>query len=725
MPPLTQENRLLGIRTTLGPDVLLLTSFSGHEEISRLFNFQLEMLSEEDSIAAKDILGKRVTFHVLQADGEPRHFNGFVNRFSAGSREGGLRRYEAEVVPWLWFLTRTADCRIFQEKSIPQIIEKIFSDLGFSDYETSEIKGTHEPWEYCVQYRETDFNFVARLMEQEGIFYYFRHEDDKHTLVLADQKGAYKDCPENEVEYEGSYGSRPTADRITQWEHKYEFTPGKWSQTDYNFIDHPARGETTPSKLLMTGEATVVDLDNIDKYEIYDYPGEYPDKDRGRTYTKIRIEEEEVAHDTVEASSTCRTFTPGGKFKITRHDCEAEQGKTFAITSIEHTATEPATYESTGGQGEEYSNSFRCIPDSVTFRPARITPKPVVQGSQTAVVTGPAGEDIWPDEYGRVKIQFFWDREGKRDENTSCWVRVSQNWGGQGWGGMFIPHVGQEVIVSFIEGDPDRPIITGRVYNADQTVPLDLPANKTKSIIRDHGGNEIVMEGADGKQQMKLHSPTEATTMTLGDGCIDMTTSGNQDTSIGGNRVDVVSGDTREQTEGSLTRFIFGDELKQTDGKLEWKLGGTLNSITMGAETSQNLSAKSSTVVGVHHSTFVGAKIEVNASVHTSRTYGLKWSQHGATERKKSVTKDEEATARYSLKSPAIVIDAGTIFTAEGGSSSIDVTSGDIVLDCGGSTITLAKGGVVTIKCSTVKFKCNAINFGGAYLSNGKNAGLF
>jgi type VI secretion system secreted protein VgrG len=463
---IAQEKRALAVDTPLGEDVLVLASFAGEEEMSRLFHYRLEMFSEEDSIAAKKIVGKNVTFRAALADGTPRYFNGVVSRFAAGDRETGLRRYYAEVVPWLWFLTRTADCRIFQNKSVPEIIEQVFKDLGFSGFDPSKIKGTHKKRDYCVQYRETDFNFVSRLMEEEGIFYYFKHADGKHTMVLADQVAGYHDLPEKEVEYEYSYSTSSGADRqakstrLTRWEHQYEFIPGKWAQTDYNFKDQPARGEPTPSKLLMTDEKSTIALDNLDKFEIYDYPGQYADKDAGRALTKFRMEEEEAAHDVVRGEGWCKTFTPGGKFKVKRHDCKAEEGKGFVVTSVRHTAKQLSEFTKEGD--EEYGNSFTCIPDSVPFRPRRTTPKPTVRGVQPAVVTGPAGEEIWPDSHGRVKVQFFWDREGKRDENSSCWVRVSQGYGGKGWGSVTIPRIGQEVIVDFVEGDPDQPIITGR-----------------------------------------------------------------------------------------------------------------------------------------------------------------------------------------------------------------------------------------------------------------------
>lgn len=503
---LTQQERMLKLSTPLGEDVLLLTGFTGQEEISRLFRFQLEMISDNNGIAAADIVGKNVTFSVELSDGSPRFFNGFVNQFVAGDEEHGRRNYRAEVVPWLWFLTQTADCRLFQDKTIKDIIATIFGDLGFSDYKF-DLQLDHKKWEYCVQYRETDFNFVSRLMEQEGVSYWFKHADGKHEMVISDHKGAYYDLIEKEVEYPPNVGGVSITDHITSWEHRYEFRPGKWAQTDYNF--------KTPSTNLMSSEPSVVSLPGIDKYEIYDYPGEFPDKGVGKTETKLRMEEEEVAHDIVQASSQCKSFSPGGKFKITVHRCSSEEGKSFAVTKIRHSATEPMAYE-TGGSAvnSDYSNSFSCIPDSVVFRAARITPKPLVSGVQTAVVTGPAGEEIYTDEFGRVKVQFHWDREGKKDENSSCWIRVSQNWAGKNWGIVFNPRIGQEVIVDFLEGDPDRPIIVGRVYNATNMPPYELPANQTLSVIKSRSSkegspenyNEIRLEDKKGEEQVFIHA---------------------------------------------------------------------------------------------------------------------------------------------------------------------------------------------------------------------------
>ncbi len=613
---LKQDNRMLRVKTPLGENVVVASGFRGHEEISRLFHYELDLISDNNSISASQIVGKNVTLSIELADGSFRHFNGFVSRFYAGDEDReGRRGYRAEVVPWLWFLTRTTDCRIFQDKTAQEIIEQIFGDLGFSDYDVAQIKGQHPKREYCVQYGETDFAFVSRLMEQEGIFYFFRHEDGKHTLVLADQKGAYQDCDESEVDYPRDVGTRAVTDHVKSWEHRYEFRSGKWAQTDYNFEDHPARNETTPSKLLMTNENSTVPLDGIDKYELYDYPGGYKTKGDGAAYTKTRMEEEEVEHDVVYASSNCKTFTTGGKFKMNSHRCGSEEGKSYAITAVDHEAQEPWAYETGTPVEGDYSNTFTCIPDSVTFRPARITPKPVVQGVQTAVVTGPSGEEIWPDKYGRVKVQFFWDREGTRDENTSCWIRVSQAYAGKNWGSMCIPRIGQEVVVSFVEGDPDRPIITGRVYNADQTPPYSLPGEKLVSGIKSdsspNGGgyNEIILDDTADEELIRIHAQ------------YDMDTT--------------VENDLREHVLNDRTRDVANNE-----------------SISVGVDQTIDVGANQKTSVGADQQLDVGANQAVSVGANQSITVGA---SHSLT------AKD------------AVEIKANTTITLKAGGSTIEI----------------------------------------------------
>ncbi len=690
MPAATQENRQLTVTSPLGKDKLLLSSFSGREEMSRLFVYQLDILSPEDHIPPQRILGKNITFGVRLADDSFRYFNGFVSRFSGGSRESGLRKYQAEIVPWLWFLTQTADCRIFQDKTVPEIIEKIFSDLGFSDYDTAEIKETHEPWEYCVQYRETDFNFVSRLMEQEGIFYYFRHEDGKHTMVLGDQKTAFDNCPEREVEYQGSYGTITQEDRITDWEHEYVYTPGKWAQTDYNFIDHPHRGEKTPSNLLMTNETSAVKLDGNDNLEVYDYPGEYPQKGRGGAYTKIHMQEDEVPHDTTHGGSTCKTFTVGGKLKIKRHDWKEEEGKTYIITAIEHSGTEAAQYGGGEGIEQDYTNTFTCIPEGVTFRPQRSTPKPVIQGSQTAVVVGPPGEEIWPDEYGRVKVQFPWDREGKRDEKTSCWIRCAQGSAGKGWGTMFIPRVGQEVVVSHLEGDPDRPLVTGVVYNADQMPPYTLPDEKTKSYIKTNsskggeGYNELRFEDKADNEQIFIHAQK------------DMDTRVQNDSSerIRRHRHQIIGDDGEGGKQGDQKEMVYGEKHLEVHKDSVEHIGGDMKLLVGGIEGDGNQDIvikadKKETINGDHHLHVKGACNE-KVDMDQSLTVGM------SQQEKVGMSHALETGMDIHLKAGMnVVIEAGLSLTLKASGGFINIGPMGIAIQ--GNLVTINSGGAAGV----------------------------
>jgi len=470
-----------------GPDDLLLKGFRGSEGISRLFRFDLDLLSQNSSIDFTQVIGKSATIEVIQADGTPRYFNGFISRFGQGGTDESFTLYHAEMVPWLWFLTRTADCRIFQNMSIPDIIKKVFTDLGFQDYSDKTQHSSSLTREYCVQYRETAFNFVSRLMEEYGIFYFFQHQKDKHTLVLADDSTAHENCPgQNEFRFYFKTHAVLEKDVVDGWQVEQELRTGKSTLTDYNF-------ETPSASLLATTPTDdACSVGGNSKYDTYDYPGKYLTPSVGTSLTKIRMEEEEALYKVIHGTSDARSMVSGYKFTLTEHYRD-DMNASYLLTDIEHTAVTSGYGSRRGAAEEHYSNSFRCIPGSVTFRPLRVTPHPTVPGPQPAVVVGPSGEEIYTDQYGRVKVQFFWDRKGTKDENSSCWIRVSQLFAGKTWGAMFLPRIGQEVLVDFLEGDPDQPVITGRVYNADQTTPGALPDKMNVSGWRTHstkGGGE-------------------------------------------------------------------------------------------------------------------------------------------------------------------------------------------------------------------------------------------
>lgn len=678
---LTQKHRVLSLTTPLGSDALLLESFTGYEELSRLFRFELNLISARPDLKAKDIVGQNITFTAELTGGQKRPFNGFVSQFMLGDEDGDRRNYRAEVVPWLWFLTKTTDCRIFQKQTVPEIIEKIFKDLGFSQYKL-QLKGQHPQWEYCVQYRESDFNFVSRLMEQEGIFYFFQHAVGSHTLIIADHKGAYVDCQEQEVNYPRTEGLTQIKDHLTSWEHCYEFRSGKVMQTDYNF--------KTPLTSLRTSTQTVVDLPDAKKYELYDYPGEYETTGDGNPETKFRMEEEEVAYDVVHGSSHCKSFTPGGKFKVKEHRSKSEQGKTFVITAIQHRGLEAGGYETGAKSGEaDYSNTFTAIPESVAFRPARLTRKPLIRGAQTAVVTGPKGEEIWPDEYGRVLVQFHWDREGQKHSDgkqTSIWIRCAQSMAGRGWGSMFIPRIGQEVVVAFLEGDPDQPLITGVVYNADQMPPYKLPNEKTKSYIKTNstlggeGFNEFRIDDHKGQEQVFLHAQRNLDTRVLNDSL----------ERVLADRHLVVGSEKDGQKKGSQFEEVLKDKHLKVHRHLVEHIGGDMQLLIGGVDGPGNQDViikadKKEKIGGKSHLHVSGDRLE---KIDSNQSLTVGQNQQEKVGTKHALEAGQEIHLKAGMK---VIIEAGMQLTIKGPGGFVDIGPTGVTIQ--GTLVNINSGG--------------------------------
>lgn len=672
--PFTQVNRLLRLDTPLGDDVLLLKGFTGQESISQLFKFDLDLLTEGDPIDFNSIIGERITIRVELIDDKERFFNGFVNRFTQTGSETGLFHYRAEMVPWLWFLTQTADCRIFQNKSIPDIIEQIFKDLGFTDYKLN-LQGLDESTEFCVQYRETDFNFVSRLMEQYGIFYFFEHEENKHTLVLANSASVHDSVPNQaKVNWEPRGSGLQEKDVITNLEFEKEIRPGKFAHTDYNF--------KTPSTNLAAEEPSVISIGGNDKFEIYDFPGEYPKKATGTTLAKIRMQEEEAQHYIINGSSTCRAFTSGYKFDLVDYKPD-DLNTAYLLTDIQHIGSMGDTYSPGGDTGgeESYSNTFTCIPHSVPFRPQQVTPKPVVQGPQTAIVVGPSGEEIFSDEFGRVKIQFHWDREGENDENSSCWVRVSQLWAGKEWGAIFIPRIGQEVIVEFLEGDPDRPIITGRVYNAEHMPPYTLPDNQTQSGIKTRstkeGGtdnfNEIRFEDKKGEEQLFIHAEK------------------NQDIEVENDETHTVGHDRKKDIKNDETVSV-GNNRSESVKKDE--------TIAIGNNRSESVEKNETISIGENRDTSIGKNESISIKENRTETVGKDESITISGKRTESVEKDEEVSImgkRTHNIDKNDMIQVGKKFAL--------VAGDEILLKTGDASITMKKDGTIQIKGKDITIK--------------------
>jgi type VI secretion system secreted protein VgrG len=506
---LTQAGRHIRVNTNLGEDALFLESFEGDERVSGLFRFELGLLTEDPSFSMDSLLNQPVVVSISLHDDTDRNFHGIINHIEEiETRTEGATLYRATMVPWTWLLTLFNDCRIFQNMAVPDIVQKVFSDRGFSDY-TSRITGTYPPREYCVQYRETDFNFISRLLEDEGIFYFFEHDADKHTLVLADQPTAFVPCPsQSQLAYDTIPGLWQDEDVVLSFRRTQSLRVGKVTENDYDF--------TKPTTSLDAN------LDASRPGEYYEYPGNYTTKDDGSRYARVRLEEQEVKLLTVSAETNCRALCPGYQFTLSGY-WKDDANQAYSILAVHHKAASNGYISQELQQAFDYRNTIEAIPQGTPYHPPRISRRPFIQGAQTAVVVGKAGEEIWVDQYGRVKVQFFWDRAGTMDENSSCWIRVAQVWAGKGWGAIFTPRIGQEVIVDFLEGDPDRPIITGRVYNADQTVPYPLPDQQTKSTVKSMsskgggGFNEIRLEDKAGSEQVFIYGQKDQDIRILND----------------------------------------------------------------------------------------------------------------------------------------------------------------------------------------------------------------
>jgi type VI secretion system secreted protein VgrG len=569
-----EENRFLYVNSSLGADELLLESFTGGEAISHLFWFQLELWSENAGIKFEDILGQGISFGVNGPDGcEPRHINGIVTSFAQLPGTFRLARYRATVAPKIWVLTRTENLRIFQDKDVPDILKKVLQ--GFDV--TWELHKSYPRREYCVQYRETDFNFISRLMEEEGIFYFFRHTASGHKLVIADDPVSHQDIPgDPTLIYDEVAGGTRDELRITGWMKTQELGSGKNTLQDYNYgkpmldmlVSQPIMDSVQVGKLTHK-----LKVGGNDQFEVYDYPGNYGiryqavgDKSTGTALAKTGMEEMELSQFSIRGQSNVQCLIPGYRFTVTRHP---NADGTYVLGSVTHSAVEGDFHSGDKTVESHYSNTFTCFPVALRYHPARTTVKAHVWGCQTAVVVGPAGEEIYTDDKARVKVQFHWDREGHNDAASSCWIRVASHWAGQGWGAIHLPRIGQEVVVDFLEGDPDCPIVVGSVYNAVETPPYSLPDNKTQSGIRSRsskgGGasnyNEIRFEDKKGSEEILIHAEKDLTTEVEHDRSV---TVGNNETKQVGAKQDITIGASKTEQVGSDKSLTVGGSETRT-----------------------------------------------------------------------------------------------------------------------------------------------------------------
>jgi type VI secretion system secreted protein VgrG len=554
----TQAGRPIRVDTPLGADVLLLEEFTGAEAVSQQFSFHLRAVSTDGSLPLEDLLQRPVVVTILQPDGNSRFIHAIVSRAVRLERDKGLTTYHLEVVPWTWFLSLITDCRIFENKTVREIIEQIFKGQGFQDYDFG-LTNSYDPREYCVQYRETSLDFISRLMEEEGIFYFFEHTTEKHTLMIRDSQSAFAPCPFSpDAEYGVSTEVANDKDVIRTIAMEHSVRSRTISLSDYDFQN---------PKVKLDVRAT------SDRYDLYDYPGKYLSRDMGERYAKVQLEEQEVQRVILAGTGNCRQFITGYQFNL--HDISGQDlDDSYVLLSVAHSAS-ATSYRSDGLEPFIYENHFQAIPVSATYRPPRVVRRPLVQGSQTAVVVGPEGEEFWVDKFGRVKVHFFWDREDK----SSCPVRVSSSWAGKNWGAIQIPRIGQEVVVDFLEGDPDRPLIIGRVYNAEQMPPYGLPADQTISGVKSRsskgGGtenyNEIVLEDKKGSEFIRIHAEKDIQEYVENDSYEYV--GNDRHLIVDGSQTEKVSGDKHLTVQGERREAIQGDVSQDFSGNQNAKVG--------------------------------------------------------------------------------------------------------------------------------------------------------
>jgi type VI secretion system secreted protein VgrG len=705
--------RMMELTTPVGKDLLFHT-LRGREELGRSSEFDLSALSTRNDIKPSDLLGKSITVKLELVKGGFRYFNGYVTRFAQGETLGRYFEYRMTVHSWLWFLTRTADCKIFQEKAVPDIIKEVFGDHKMAVFEDG-LTGTYAQREYCVQYRETDFAFVSRLMEEEGIYYYFEHSDGKHTLKLVDSDSGHKKLEgKSSIAYHlPGRALHGDEEYIQAFRQGQCIQPGIVATRSFDF--------GKPKADLGVKAQNVQQCANAD-YEVYDYAGDYIQTDNGDHLALVRIEELHSEFELAEAECNVREVAVGRLFKLT-NALRKDQEKDYLIVKAEWDL-QNNTYETNTDEEAIYRCTMTVLQSKQQFRPTRITPRPTMGGPQTAVVVGPGGEEIYCDKYGRVKVQFHWDRYGKKNENSSCWIRVSNPWAGGNWGGMAVPRMGQEVIVDFLEGDPDQPIITGRVYNADQMPPYALPANMTQTGIKSRsskgGGaanfNEIRFEDKKGSEQVFLHAEKNQDIEVENDETkwvghdrkktIDHdetvlvknnrteTVGVDEKIDIGSNRTETVGANESITVALTRTRSVGVNEMINVGAAQEVTVGG-LQAVSVGAAQINSIGANQSNSIGANRSVSVGGNQTVTVGKNGSMTISADELRTVSGKRETSVAKNDSLTVGKNL----VVKAADEISITTGDASITMKKDGTIVIK--GKNITIEGSGKINIKASS------------------------
>ncbi len=692
------ENRQLRLKGPLGPKKMILVRADVSEKMSTLTETDIQFISPDHDLKMEDVVGQRMSLELDDEEGNTRYWHGHCISCAFEGRMGGQGLYRAEVRPWPWFLTLHADCRIFQEKSALEVIKEIFSDRGFSDIQ-DKTSATYEKREYLVQYRETDYDFVMRLMEEEGMYYFFTHDSSKETLVLADGAGSHSPLEgAAEIRFEfkedgaggGGAGSfKRNEDHIYEWKSSERVNSGKVSLTDYDF--------TKPTTDLKALTAIPKGKHSHKDIEVYDYPGIHDTADFGKKRTRVRAEALASEYKRTWAKSNVRTMAVGGTFKLKEHP-RTDFNKEYLVLGVHHklqietdedkdgqTGAAPGEERTEGGpqegKKESYESTLTVQLKSEPFRAPLITPRPIIPGVQTAVVTGPSGEEIYTDKYGRIKVQFHWDRVGRKDEKTTCFIRVAQTMSGQGWGVFHIPRIGQEVVVQFEEGNPDRPLVTGMLYNEAKKHPFEFPANMTQHGMKSNstkgggGFHELVFEDKKDEEFIRLQSEKD----------YKETIKNNAEISIGFEKKDP----------GDLTQKIYHnktEELETGDHSFTVKDGlqvveiAKTNSVTVGESETVTVGEDKADDIGANYTINVGDTLDITAGSQIKLTVG------GST--------IEITSSEIKISSTTITVEgSGKVEATAGGSMKLEASGS---LDAKGSIATFEGSGSATVKSSGI-----------------------
>ncbi|OGW57462.1 MAG: hypothetical protein A2Y48_04610 [Nitrospirae bacterium RIFCSPLOW2_12_42_9] len=669
---------------------LRVVSFFGSEGISEMFRYNIDLASLDGEVDFDAVIGQPalLTIHGLKGK---RYVHGIVSLFEQTGKEGKWTRYRAEVVPAIWILSRHYTCRIFQTQTIPDIIKKVLTDAGISsDQFRFSLKKTYKPRDYCVQYRESDLSFISRLMEQYGIFYLFEHAEDKDIMVIGNDPVVHVPIQDPATVIYHAPGTTGVSDQEHIFEYRFnrEIRSGAVMLKDFDF----------KKPRLNLGAEEKINGDG--KLEVYDYPGEYEAPDLGKDLAKVRLEEIQSTQKVGSGQSDCRRFIPGYRFTLDKFS-RTELNREYLLIQLTHSGNQPQSLGAEGGGSSSdvmYENRFTCIPSDVSFRPLRLTPRPMIAGPQTAVVVGPKGEEIYTDEYGRVKVQFHWDRDGKQDEKSSCWIRAAQIWAGTGWGAMFIPRIGQEVIVEFLEGDPDQPIITGRVYNGDNMPPYTLPAEKTKSTMKSNsskgggGSNEFRFEDAKDSEEIYLHGQKDWT---------------------------IVIENDKNQKVGKDETLEVGENRDKKVGKDQSEDIGDNKTITVGKNHTEKIGENANIDIGKDETISIGKNQSISINDNMTLTVGKNLTESISDNADYSIGKDcifnigKNLTMKIGEKGTVEVnkdlgMNIGKKLNIQAADQINILSDKEIVLKTGSASISMKKNGDIVINGKKISIKASS-----------------